>query len=429
VTVVFLAGLIVRVSAFTVPREIGPQTVPVSRWRPSAFTRSLENDEQIFLALTEQLDAGRGYNLRGHPILNQPWLAADQYGQALFFHPPGGIALFWIFHRVAGEAGPALAQLFCFVIFFWSVMLLGNTMLKPADGEISVDAPTMALLAVSAAFTPIMAHVAGRLWLDGPQLAFSTAAWAVFALGWARRKTWIVCASGVLLGYACLIKLNAFLIVASVVAAGWAVTPREDRRRFVLACLLFVVIGVLVELPWNLWQWHLLGSPFPAWAGKPTALLVKSNRYVYYLTVIRPSWIYLELLPQVIWTAVPSLVLLGFEWRNRSVRALGLALVVGIAAVVGADIVLGAIGYSKVLRYAILITPAASLLFALVTGARFRLWRDTRPVPGGKPMVAALVVLAMAGLTAEVAQSLKTTFVDNAQIDLIQPLTGFRDLK
>jgi hypothetical protein len=135
------------------------------------------------------------------------------------------------------------------------------------------------------------------------------------------------------------------------------------------------------------------------------------------------------LLPQVIWTAVPSLVLLGFEWRNRSVRALGLALVVGIAAVVGADIVLGAIGYSKVLRYAILITPAASLLFALVTGARFRLWRDTRPVPGGKPMVAALVVLAMAGLTAEVAQSLKTTFVDNAQIDLIQPLTGFRDLK
>jgi len=424
VSVVFLAGLIVRVSAFTVPRETGPtQTVPVSRWRPSAFTQFLENDEKIFLALIAQLDAGRGYNLRGHPILNEPWLAADQYGQALFFHPPGGIALFWILHRVAGEAGPALAQLLCFVIFFWSVMLLGDTMLKPAD------APTMALLAVSAAFTPIMAHVAGRLWLDGPQLAFSTAAWAAFALGWARRKTWIVCAAGVLLGYACLIKLNAFLIVASVVAAGWAVTPREDRRRFVLACLLFVGIGALVELPWSLWQWHLLGSPFPGWAGKPTALLVKSNRYVYYLTVIRPSWIYLELLPQVIWTAVPSLVLLGFEWRNRYVRALGLALVAGIAAVVGADIVLGAIGYAKILRYAILVTPATSLLFALVTAALFRAWRDTRPVPGGKPMVAALVVLAMAGLTAEVAQSLQTTFVGNAQMDEVQPLTGFRNLE
>jgi hypothetical protein len=131
----------------------------------------------------------------------------------------------------------------------------------------------------------------------------------------------------------------------------------------------------------------------------------------------------------VIWTAVPSLLLLGFEWRNRYVRALGLALVTGIAAVVGADIVLGAIGYAKILRYAILVTPATSLLFALVTAALFRAWRDKRPVPGGRPMVAALVVLAMAGLTAQVAQSLRTTFVDNAQMDLIQPLTGFRDLE
>jgi hypothetical protein len=44
-------------------------------------------------------------------------------------------------------------------------------------------------------------------------------------------------------------------------------------------------------------------------------------------------------------------------------------------------------------------------------------------------MAAALVVLAMAGLTAQVAQSLETTFVDNARMDLVQPLTGFRDLE
>src|SRR5262249_13261045 len=152
-------------------------------------------------------------------ILNEPWLAADQYGKALFYHPPGGMALFWILQLIFGDAGFALAELLCFIVFFWSVMVLGKTLLQPAD------ATALVLLAVSAAFTPILAHVAGRLWLDGPQVAFATAAWAAFAMGWSRRKMWIVCVAGVLLGYASLIKLNAFLIVASAVAAGWASTP------------------------------------------------------------------------------------------------------------------------------------------------------------------------------------------------------------
>lgn len=418
---VFLTGLFVRVAAFTVPRELGPgRTVSVDRWRPSEVTQYLENDERIYLALLEQLDGGHGYTLRGHPILNEPWLAADLYGPPLFFHPPGGIALFWILGHLAGDAGPALAQLFGFVLFFWSVMLLGKTLL-PADG------PTRVLLAVSAAFTPILAHVAGRLWLDGPQLAFATAAWAAFALGWARRKTWIVCAAGLLLGYACLIKLNAALIIPSMVAAGWVVTGRQDRRRLVGLCLLWMGIAALTVLPWILWQWHVAGAP--GWAGKPTALLLKSNRYVYYTTVLRPPWIYLELLPQVIWTLVPSLLLLAVNWRNRSVRALGLALAAGIAAVVGVDMALGAIGYAKLLRYTILVTPAASLLFALVTAAALQAWREARPMPGGKPVLATLLALGMAGLTAQVVQSLRTTFVDNARIDLIQPLTGFRELQ
>jgi hypothetical protein len=415
--------LVVRITAFSVPRQIAPgHTEPIDRWRPTGYTQYLENDEKIYLALISQLNAGRGYTLRGHPILNEPWLAADQYGKALFYHPPGGMALFWILQLIFGESGFALAELLCFIVFFGSVMLLGKTLLQP------VDTATLSLLAISAAFTPILAHVAGRLWLDGPQVAFATAAWAAFALGWGRRKMWIVCVGGVLLGYSSLIKLNAFLIVASVVATGWVVTPREERRRFVLACLLFIGVGVLVELPWMFWQWQVLGTPFPGWAGKPTALLVKSNPYIYYLTVVRPSWIYLELMPQVIWTLIPSLVLLGFVWRDRDPRDMGLAFLAGIAVVVASAIFLGLIGYAKILRYAILVTPATCLLFALVTASVLRAWRESRSVVGSRPLAVGLIVLAMAGLTLQVVQSVKTTFVDNAQMDLVQPLTGFRDL-
>lgn len=422
VAAVFLAGLVVRVEALNAFRVVGPnQTVPVSRWEPFTQRPLLENDEKTYLALVEQLEAGRGYTLQGHPILDEPWIVREQYDRPLFFHPPGGIALFWLFHRAIGDAGPALAQVCCFATFFWSVMWLGATLLAP------LDSVTMALLAVSAAFSPIMAQVAGRLWLDGPLLASSTAAWAMFVRGHAIRKPGLVCAAGAVLGYASWIKLTACLVVPGAIAAAWCLTARDDRRRLVTASLFFVGIAALVQLPWEVWQWRVLGTPWPGWAGKPAGALVQTNAYVRYLTVNRPPWIYLELLPQVIWTTVPSLVLLGLQWRNRRVWVRGTALVVGMAVVVGANIALGAMGYSKVLRYAILVTPATSVLFALVAGATLGGWHNARGFPGGRPVVAALIILALAGLGLEVTQSLKTTFADCGS-DLIQPLTGLRDL-
>jgi 4-amino-4-deoxy-L-arabinose transferase-like glycosyltransferase len=422
VVAIFLIGLIVRVEALEVIRPVGQnQAVRVSRWHPTASRVRLENDESIYLALVEQLDAGRGYTLRGHPILNQPWIDHEQYDQALFFHPPGGIALFWALHTLVGESGLAWAQVLSFAIFFWSVMSLGETVLAPTDGA------TRIFLAMSAAFTPIMAQVAGRLWLDGPLLAFSTLAWAVFIRGQVERKSRLIWIAGALLGFASLIKLTAVLVVPSVIASSWCLTPRSDRRRLIVSGLIFVGVAALMQVPWALWQWTVMGAPFSALARKPVAALVASNRYVHYLTVVRRPWAYLELVPQVIWTAVPSLVLLGLQWRNRFLRTRGIALLIGIAAVVGVNIALGAIGYSKVLRYVILISPAMSLLFALVAGAALRAVRDARYVIGGKPVVIALLILAAVGQGLEILQSLKTSFVDSVQSDLIIPLTGLRD--
>src|SRR5215468_8126826 len=107
-----------------------------------------EGDELVYRALVEQLEAGRGFTLQGHPILLQPDVARSQYDGPLFFHPPGGIALFWLFHRLFGAHGFAMAQLFSFSLFFWAMMLLASQVLDPFDPFGGV------LVAALSAFTP-----------------------------------------------------------------------------------------------------------------------------------------------------------------------------------------------------------------------------------------------------------------------------------
>jgi len=423
VTLVFLLGLILRILAMDFPvHGVGGDTT-ATRWQPALYAPYLEVDERIYIALTEQLQAGRGYTLQGHPILHEPWIVPEQYDRPLFFHPPGGIAFFWLMQTIFGNAGYALAQVLGFVVFFWSLMLLGWVVVSPFN--------RIALLALAtlAAFTPIMAHVAGRFWLDGPLLAFSTAAAAVFLLGLKRRSTLLICLAAALLGYASLIKLAAFFIIPGTVALAWADAPSGRCRSLLVNSLLFVGIAGLIQLPWEIWQWRVVGSAFPTWAGKPVDQLVNTSAYVHFLTVERSPWIYVELLPQVIWTLVPSLVLLAMQWSNRELRKRGTALVFWIILVVGVHVALGAIGYSKVLRYVILVTPATAVLFALVVGGAVQDIREGRWLPGGKVVTLALLLLAVAGLGLEVIQGYETSMVDNRMMmDLIRPLPVLRGI-
>ncbi len=426
VTAVFLLGLFLRIRALDIRPQLPPslrQTdTDATRWTPARLYQYLENDEKIYIALVEQLDRGHGYTLQGHPILHEPWIVHEQYDRKLFFHPPGGIALFWLAHRIAGDAGYALAQLLSFSIFFWSTFLLGRVLLQPFNRTAALS------LAVAAAFTPIMTQVAGRLWLDGPLLAFSAAATALFVLSVKRNSTGLVCAGAVLLGYASLIKLTAFLVVPGMAAIAWTITPRKQRRAMLLRGLLFVAVAVLIQSPWEIWQWRTVGSPFPTWAGKPSPQLIATNFYVRYLTVMRSPWIYAELLPQTIWTLVPSLVLLAAQWRKRELRNRGLALVFWMAVVLAFHITLGAIGYSKLLRYIILVTPATAVLFALVVGGAMEMIRGREPIAGGRTATIALLILAAIGLGLEITQGLKTALVDNRSGDIIRPLPGLRGI-
>lgn len=210
IVVVFLLGLTLRVVSLDLPS--GWTAANFTRWDPVGFAPHLEYDERIYIALTEQLEAGKGYTLQGNPILREPWISREQYDRPLFHHPPGGIALFWLTYQLAGNAGYALAEVLSFIIFFWSVLLLVWMVLLPINRVAVLAAMVLASL------NPILGLVASRFWLDGPLLAFSTAAAAVFLLGIRCWSTSLVSLAAVLLGYASLIKLTAFLIVPGTVA-------------------------------------------------------------------------------------------------------------------------------------------------------------------------------------------------------------------
>ncbi|HZL42731.1 MAG TPA: hypothetical protein VFD66_05580, partial [Verrucomicrobiae bacterium] len=374
--------------------------------------------------------------LQGHPILSEPWVAREQYDRPLFFHPPGGIALFWLTSRIAGDSGYAMAEVLSFALYFWAVVFLGFQASRPVglrcaqpDG-CSAPLPgyggrtqtSILLLAILAAFCPLMSQVTGRLWLDGPLLAFSTAAAALFLFGVRRQNTKIVTAAALLLGYASWIKLTAFLAAPGALALAWAITESGQRRFLFTRGLLWILLAGLLHLPWEIWQWHVFGTPFPTWAGKPAAQLVRDNPYVHYLTVVRSPWIYIQLLPQVLWTLVPSVVLLGLQWGKRELRKRGLALLFWIAVVVVFHVTLATMGYSKLLRYVILTAPAALVLFAITTAEVVRTLQDGRWVLGSRQASAGLIVLAATGLALQVIQALTTSLVDNRMIDLIRPL-------
>ena len=178
-----------------------------------------------------------------------------------------------------------------------------------------------------------------------------------------------------LLGYASLIKLTALAIVPGVVLLAYVVNCDGLLRRL----LLFGAVAVLVQLPWELWQWQVTGSPFPTWAGKPSAELLVLNEYVRAVTTERSAWIYFTVLPRVAWTFVPALLLLACSWRNTVVRWKGLALLFWSLLILGAHVWLGLQGYSKLLRYAVLVTPATVLLFSLVAAERWEAMREDGP--------------------------------------------------
>jgi hypothetical protein len=111
-------------------------------------------------------------------------------------------------------------------------------------------------------------------------------------------------------------------------------------------------------------------------------------------------------------TLVPACLLVAVQWGRARLRNVSVALLVWIATIVLVHIVLGSIGFSKLLRYVILVTPAAIVLFV---GQASALARSGLPRSAGRWL---LVLLCMAAVTLEIVQGVHTMVLDR---DLIVP--------
>jgi 4-amino-4-deoxy-L-arabinose transferase-like glycosyltransferase len=348
----------------------------------------------------QQLEDGHGYTLQGHPILNHPGVSREQYDRPLFYHPPGGIALFWALHHLFGRYGLGLAQLVSFSVFYWSMLALARRVVED-HGIVTTVA-----VAGLAGFTPILAHVHAHYWLDGPQVAFATAGAALYLEAVRRGRTGWAVAAGAMLAWACATKINAALVLPAAVALGWSVDPGAARKRLALPAAVCAAIVTATLVAWASVQWSSFGEVFPSWAGKPAADLVERNPFVRFVTTVRGPWAYLRLLPQAMATIVPGLLALPLLWGDKRSRRIAVVLCAWISGIVLVHVALGYVGYSKLLRYVILVVPAVILLFALAIEATLRRLR----APGGRRSWA-VGLLVLAGLAFAVEVSLGVAYI------------------
>ncbi|MBI4346477.1 MAG: hypothetical protein HY553_06455 [Elusimicrobia bacterium] len=353
---------------------------------PILARRPVEGDERVYAALVDQLRAGKGYTLRGHPILERPWLPRDVYDRPVFHHPPGGIVLFWALESALGDAGRAAAQLLGFALFFAGVLLLAR--------ELDLSPSAFALAGVLAAVTPLAAFTGCWFWLDGPMAGLATLAAGVFVRGTRSGRLGPALAAGALLGAAAWVRTLALLAAPGAIAVAAATAGPAGRRGLARQALAFAGTAAALHAPWLLWH---------AWSGGegPALPLLHSAGANEYLRSVqeRRAWDYLTLLPR----AMPSLVFSALAWPflrpGAAFRRAAAALWGWIGAVVLLHVALGAFGFLTLLRYVILAVPAAALLAAAAVSAAWG--------PGGRALPRALTA---AGAAVEIALGLRVLF-------------------
>jgi 4-amino-4-deoxy-L-arabinose transferase-like glycosyltransferase len=373
------------------------------------FRAHNEGDELIYKTLVEQLDNGRGYTLQGSYLLEKGLIDKTQYDQPLFFHPPGGMFLFWAFYRIFGDCGFSIFQILSYALFFWSMLFLAKSL------NLTSSNLGLGLVSILSAFSPIMAHATAKFWLDGPLLAFTTLAVAIYAWALAHDRIRWVFIAGLILGYASLIKITAFLVVPGLILMSWYFLKPPTLKRFIQFGLLFLVTAFIVQTPWEFWQWLKVGSPFSEWVGRPSRSLLDSSRYVYYLTEIRSPWIYLRLTPLILWTSIPTLLLFPLMWGNGPKRWMRLSLLTWILTVLFFHIALGFIGYSKVLRYVILMTPALIILFSSLLDEAVYRYRNGDNPPITRTL-AVIISISLLAIVLEIATGINVLLFCNKDI-------------
>jgi len=374
-----------------------------------------EGDEVIYRALMDQVRSGAGYTLRGHPLLERSVIDPEVYDKPVFpQHPPGGVMLFLACDLLTPGKGASTAQIFAYGLFFVGALLLWFA-IEPDPAPLGTS-----IVAVAAAFSPIASHVVTRQWLDGPLLGFTTLGAGVLLLGVRSRRWFVMLLGGVLLAWAAWTKLTAIAAFPWIAVLVVAIAGR-DGRRFGIRATAVLAGAAIVAI--GLWEgWMVSHGMSLGGSLRPSSALLESSRYLRTVTVNRSPFIYFTFTPLVVTTFIPSAIMLWILRSEKPMRGRWLGLALWIVGTLFTYSILGALGYSKLLRYAVLLSPAAVVLFASLAQ---RLAVGAPSVSAGARWTA--IVIAVAGLALEIAQGGWLTFHEGP--DVIVPLVLLALLK
>lgn len=329
-----------------------------------------EGDELIYKALVEQLALGHGYTLHGHPLLANNWVAQAQYDSPVFYHPPVAIYFFYGVVRAVGFRlyGLQLAQVLSFIIFY----LCGWRLTEAYAPGLS--RPSRALALSLLAFLPIYAHANMKVWIDNPRVAFFSLHWLLLTEAFRRpRSFWLYGAAALSSFLPVLCKIDGLMAYPFAYALAFTLAKREKGKAYFLGALLAVNLGAA-----GLWLWFSEALKYGS--GKPSAELLALNPFIRLVTIELSSWQFLLDYFKEEATILPCLLLCFFAqtwkrtklWVSEGILA---AWILGHAAIYA---ILGLFGFSKVLRYIVMATPAEALLFAVALLETERIFHERK---------------------------------------------------
>ena len=324
----------------------------------------LDYDEMIYRALVEQLRAGHGYTLKGHVLLSNVYTDQSMYNAPYFYHPPFAIYFFsfvsLFFHEL--NFGLSVAQFLCFAIFYFFTLASLHRL------QLLTSPLKTALISMVIAFSPVFAQTNTKVWIDNPRLAFLAVHFFLTILA-AQKKSGKLYALSIFSALAVILcKVDALLALLFVQWIGYALSTDLRRTKMIWSSLVLGVSALAAT------AWMIGTGALEYGSGKPSAQLLQSSNFVAFVTLdLSPNILFLHYV-QVFATLLPSIAILWMQGWKPKLKNIETICMLWILAFWIFYTLLAMSGFSKLLRYEILSTPAAILLFSFAL-SRISRWQ------------------------------------------------------
>jgi len=235
----------------------------------------LDSDEQIYLALSDNLYHNGRYSLQGTPLLRQ--LSPGIYDKPLFHHPPLYPMLIGPLSVKYSPSAAVILSWLGHVLVVLAVFIILRRVLGPDRQAVIV------LVAALAAFDPLMFFTSQKIWLDSLLAGLAGMSVALFLLATeAERpagKGWWSAAAGAAFGLAVLVKLPAAMTALVMPALYLRKHGTNDRRHLIRYLIAFSLPALVLTAPWFIKFYSVYHVLIPGWVA-PDAWLIRNNPFI-----------------------------------------------------------------------------------------------------------------------------------------------------